>query len=99
MLARADPHSHTHIPLGLKQDSRGSSVSLSAAQMRLHISKIGEHHNEFHMGADEANSERLQMVTDMEQRPLKELREAQARHHKEWDTKEVCKLTVSQWKV
>lgn len=45
------------------------------------------------------NSEMLQMVVDMEQRPLKELTKAQARHHKEWETKEVCKLTVSQWKV
>lgn len=39
------------------------------------------------------------MVVDMEQRPLKMLREALARHHKEWDTEEVGKLTVSQWKV
>lgn len=36
------------------------------------------------------NSERLQIVVDQKQRPLKELREAQARHHKECDAKEVC---------
>lgn len=40
MLARGDLHSHIHTPLGLKQDPRESSVSLSAAQMRLHISKM-----------------------------------------------------------
>lgn len=33
-------HIHTHTLLGLKQDPRGSSISLSAAQMRLHISKM-----------------------------------------------------------
>lgn len=45
---------HTPTLLGWEQDPRGSSASLSATQMRLHISKMWEHHNEFQMGADEA---------------------------------------------
>lgn len=39
MLAGGDPHSHTHTLLDLKQDPRASLASLSAAWMRLHVSK------------------------------------------------------------
>lgn len=51
-LARSDAHSHTH-PAGFEAGSQGK-LNLSAAQMRLHISKMWEHHSEFQMGADEA---------------------------------------------